>query len=145
VLAVACALPLILWAGPAELVAWGLSLALECALVAAAALFFASALTQVVPALVAMAGLYLLARAITAIQAIASGPLAEQTVAGRVARGSVDAVAYLLPRLDAVTRTDWLVYGAPATAPYLQAIVALALYCVLLAAAGLFDISRRNL
>jgi hypothetical protein len=145
VLAVACALPLILWAGPAELVAWGLSLALECALVAAAALFFASALTQVVPALVAMAGLYLLARAITAIQAIASGPLAEQTVAGRVARGSVDAVAYLLPRLDAVTRTDWLVYGAPAAAPYLQAIVALALYCVLLAAAGLFDISRRNL
>jgi ABC-type transport system involved in multi-copper enzyme maturation permease subunit len=144
-LALAFVLPLSLWAGPAELAAWGLSLALECALIAAAALFFASALAQVVPAIAATAGLYLLARAITAIQAIASGPLAEQTIAGKIARESVNAVAYLLPQLDSVTRTDWLVYGAPAGLPYLQAIAAMALYFALLAAAGLFDFSRRNL
>ena len=144
-LAFAFALPLMLWAGPAELAAWGLSLALECALVAGAALFFASVLTQVVPAIAATAGLYLLARAITAIQAIASGPLAQQTIAGKLARGSVDAVAYLLPQLEAVTRTDWLLYGAPALVPYVQAIGALVLYFALLAAAGLFDFSRRNL
>jgi ABC-type transport system involved in multi-copper enzyme maturation permease subunit len=145
ILALAFVLPLSLWAGPAELVAWGVSLALECALVAAAALFFASALTQVVPAIAGTAGLYLLARAVTAIQAIASGPLAEQTIAGRIARGSVDAVAYLLPQLDMVTRTDWLVYGAPPALPYLQAIAGMTLYFALLAAAGLFDFSRRNL
>jgi hypothetical protein len=143
--AITFALPLLIWASPLALAAWCLSLAMECALVAAAALFFASVLVQVVPAIAATAGLYLLARAVTAIQAIASGPLAEQTIAGRIARGSVDAVAYLLPQLDAVTRADWLVYGAPDAAPYLRAIVALALYCVLLAAAGLFDFSRRNL
>jgi ABC-type transport system involved in multi-copper enzyme maturation permease subunit len=144
-LALAFVLPLSLWAGPAELAAWGISLALECALAAALALFFASALVQVVPAIAATAGLYLLARAISAIQAIASGPLAEQTIAGRIARGSVDAVAYLLPQLDTVTRTDWLVYGAPAVLPYLQTIAAMALYFALIAAAGLFDFSRRNL
>ncbi len=144
-LAIAFALPLLLWAGPAELAAWGLSLAVESALVAAASLFFASALAQVVPAIAATAGLYLLARAMAAIQAIASGPLAEQTFAGKLARGSVDAVAYLLPRLDAVTRSDWLIYGAPAAIEYLQAICAMLLYFALLAAAGLFDFSRRNL
>lgn len=144
-LAVAFALPLLLWARPAELAAWGLSLALECTLVAAAALFFGSALTQVVPAIAATVGLYLLSRAITAIQAIASGPLAEQTIAGRLAQASVDAVAFLLPQLEAVTRTDWLIYGPPAALPFLQAIGAMALYFALLAAAGLFDVSRRNL
>lgn len=44
-LSIAFALPLLLWAGPAELAAWALSLAVESALVAAAGLFFASALT----------------------------------------------------------------------------------------------------
>lgn len=144
-LAVAFALPLLLWAGPAALAAWSFSLAVESALIAAASLFFASALTQVVPAIAATAGLYLLARAISAIQAIASGPLAEQTLAARLARGSVDAVAYLLPQLDAVTRSDWLIYGAPAASEYLRAILAMALYFALLATAGLFDFSRRNL
>jgi ABC-type transport system involved in multi-copper enzyme maturation permease subunit len=144
-LALAFLLPLSLWAGPTELAAWGFSLALECALVAAAALFFVSALAQVVPAIAGTVGLYLLARAIAAIQAIASGPIGEQTMAGELARGAVDAVAYLLPQLDAVTRTDWLVYGAPAALPYLQAVGAMLLYFALLAAAGLFDFSRRNL
>ena len=144
-LSIAFALPLLLWAGPAELAAWALSLAVESALVAAAGLFFASALTQVVPAIAATAGLYLLARAMAAIQAIASGPLAEQTFTGKLARGSVDAVAYLLPRLDGVTRSDWLIYGTPAAIEYLQAICAMLLYFALLAAAGLFDFSRRNL
>lgn len=144
-LSIAFALPLLLWAGPAELAAWGLSLAVESALVAAAGLFFASALTQVVPAIAATAGLYLLARVMAAIQAIASGPLAEQSFTGKLARGSVDAVAYLLPRLDGVTRSDWLIYGTPAAIEYLQAICAMLLYFALLAAAGLFDFSRRNL
>jgi len=145
VLSIAFALPLLFWAGAAPLAAWGISLAVECALIAAASLFFASALAQVVPAIAATAGLYLLARAMAAIQAIASGPLAEQTFAGKLARGSVDTVAYLLPRLDAVTRSDWLIYGAPAATEFLQAVCAMLLYFALLAAAGLFDFARRNL
>jgi len=144
-LAITFALPLFLWAGPTDLAAWGLSLAVESALVAAASLFFASALAQVVPAIAATAGLYLLARAMAAIQAIAAGPLAEQTFAGKLARGSVDAVAYLLPRLEGVTRSDWLIYGTPAAIEYLQAICGMLFYFALLAAAGLFDFARRNL
>jgi hypothetical protein len=141
----AFALPLLAWSAPPGVLAWAVSLAFECALVAAAALFFASALAQPAAALSATAALYLLARSIGAIQAIASGPLAEATLAGRAAQLAVDGVALLLPRLDAATRTAWLLYEAPAAAELAPALAAMAAYTLLLVAAGLFDLSRRNL
>jgi hypothetical protein len=143
-LAVAFALPLLAWASPASVAAWALSLAFECALVAAAALFFSMSLSNLVGAVSATAGLYLLARSIAAIQALAASPLAEPSFGGRAARLAVDAVAALLPRLDAVTRTDWLLYGSPAPAAYAVALGGLVLYAGLLVAAGLFDFHRRN-
>lgn len=145
VLAVAFSLPMLLWAPPAAVALWGVSLACECALVAAAALFFAMTLTQVVPAMAAVTGLYLLARSITAIQAIAAGPLAEPSLSSDAARWAVGAVAFLLPRLDAVTRTEWLLYGPPAPGAYAFALGGLLVYLALLVAAGLFDFHRKNL
>ena len=139
------ALPLLAWARASDLVAWWLALATEAAVVAAAALFFALALGQTVSAIAAAAGLYLLARSISAIQAIAGGPLAGESATGQAARWVVDAFALLLPRLDAVARGDWLLYGAPPAAELAPALAGLAIYFVLLAAAGLFDFSRRNL
>jgi len=144
-LALAFALPLLAFGRPADVAAWGLSLAFEGALVAAAALLFASVLAQSVAAIAATAGLYLLARAISAIQAIAGGPLADESAAGGAARGVADALALLLPRLDAVTRSDWLLYGAPGAGELGGSLAAMALYTALLAAAGLFDFFRRNL
>ena len=139
------AVPLLAWATPADLVAWWLALAVETTLVAAAALFFASALGQTVSAIAATAGLYLLARSVTAIQAIAASPLAGDSASAQAARWVVDAFALLLPRLDAVARGDWLLYGAPPAAELASALGGLGIYVVLLAAAGLFDFSRRNL
>src|SRR5262245_38998299 len=94
------ALVLLRWASPGAVALWGLSLACETALVAAAALFFSMTLTQLVPAIAATAGLYLLARSMAAIQAIASGPVSSDSVVALAARWCVDAVALLLPRLD---------------------------------------------
>lgn len=144
-LATLFALPLLAWAKPVDLAAWWVSLATETALVAAAAFFFASALAQTVAAIAATAGLYLLARSISAIQAITETPLAEDSPLTQAARWSVDALALLLPRLDSVTRADWLVYGAPSAGTLAPALFGLALYLVLLTAAGLFDFNRRNL
>ena len=138
------ALPLLVWADPGVVALWATSLALEGTLVAAAALFFAMTLAQPVPAIAATAGLYLLARSMAAIQAIASGPLVEPSLASQAARFCVDAVALLLPRLDAVTRTEWLLYGAPDAAAFLAVMAALGVYVALLAAAGLFDFYRRS-
>jgi ABC-type Na+ efflux pump permease subunit len=139
-LAVAFSLPLLLWASPAAVALWGLSLACEAALVAAASLFFAMTLAQFAPAIAATAGLYLLARSIGAIQAIAGSPLTEN----RLAQYAIDAVALLLPRLDAVTRTAWLLYETPTAGVYAAALGTLILYTALLVAAGLFDFYRRS-
>src|SRR6266850_8545807 len=144
-LAAAFSAPLLLWAAPSTVAMWGVSLAFECALVAAAALFFAMTLAQLVPAIAATAGLYLLARSMAAIQSIAGGPLAEASLPHQVARWAVDAIALLLPRLEAVTRTGWLLYGPPDAGAYAAALTGLLLYTGLLIAAGLFDFHRRNL
>jgi hypothetical protein len=145
-LAAAFAVPLAFLAPPGAVALWGLSLAFELALVAAAALFFAMTLVQPVPAIAATAGLYLLARSIAALQALAAGgPLADGSLAGELARGAVGAIAFLLPRLDAVTRTEWLLYGAPSALVYGAALGGLLVYGALLAAAGLFDFQRRSL
>jgi ABC-type transport system involved in multi-copper enzyme maturation permease subunit len=144
VLAAAFALPLAFWAAPGAVALWGLSLACECALVAAAALFFAMTLAQLVPAMAATVGLYLLARSIGAMQAIAAGPLAEDSLGGRLARYALDGVGLLLPRLDGVTRTAWLLYEVPPAGAYLWSVAGIVLYTLLLVAAGLFDFHRRS-
>jgi len=139
------ALPLLAWSAPADLAAWAIALAAETAVFAAAALFFATALGQTVAAIAAVLGLYLLARSISAIQAIAGSPLADEGAAGQAARWVIDGLALLLPRLDAMPRGDWLLYGSGSAAELSRALAGLALYFVLLTAAGLFDFSRRNL
>lgn len=144
VLALVFSLPLLLWAAPAAVLAWAVSLAGELVLVAAAALFFAMSLTQLVPALGATAGLYLLGRSMGAVQAIASGPLAAESAAHQLARQVIDLVALVLPALDRVTRTEWLLYGVPDAPTYAAVLGTLALYTALLAAAGVFDFQRRT-
>lgn len=143
-IALVFALPLLAWAPPGAVALWAVSLALEAALVAAAALFFATSLGQLLPAIAASAGFYLLARTMAGIQAIAAGPHRDESLADRVARWAVEAVALLFPRLDGVTRTEWLLYGAPAGAVFVSAAAGLVLYTVLLIAAGLFDFHRRG-
>lgn len=145
VLAVLFALPLAFWSPPGAVALWSLSLAFEAGMVAAAALFFSMTLAQLVPAIAATAGLYLLGRSIGTIQAIASGPLSEASFAGSLVRAALDGIALLLPRLDQVTRSEWLLYDVPGLGAYLMALGGLALYAALLSAAGLFDFYRRNL
>jgi len=144
-LAAVFAAPLLLWAPPVAVAAWALSLALECALVAAVALFFAMSLAQLVPAIALTGALYLLGRSMSAIQAIAAGPLADPSAAASLARHTVDAIALLMPNLDAATRTEWLLYGIADARGYAAALLGLALYAALATAAGLFDFQRKSL
>ncbi len=143
-MALVFAAPLLFWAPPAAVALWGLSLAFESALIAAAALFFAMTLAQFVPALAATVGLYLLARSIGAIQAIADGAFAEASPASRFAQHAADAIALVMPNLDEMTRTAWLLYEAPPAGAYAAALGSAGIYIVLLSAAGLFDFYRRS-
>lgn len=142
--ALAFAMPNLLWSTPQAVGLWAVSLALECTLVSAVALFFSVTLTQVVAAAAATAGWYLLARSIGAIQAIAAGPLAIPSLAHEAGRWGIDAVAFVLPRLDAVTQTGWLLYAPPPMSAYLAGLGSALVYLLLVVAAGLFDLYRRS-
>ena len=144
--AVTFALVLLIWSPPAAVAAWLLTLVLEVALVAAVSLFFVVTLAQIVPALAASAGLYLLGRVVAEIQSISASPLASQDdILYRLASRCIDAVALMLPPLDRATQTVWIVYGVPAASEVFVVAGQLLLYAALVATAGLFDFHRRNL
>lgn len=124
---------------------WALSLGIELMLVAALTLFFVVSFVHIVRAVIFVCGFYLLARTISALQLISHSPLfATGDSATAIGQHAVDAVAWLLPRLDQFTVTGWLL-DAPATyglgPPALQATV----YIALILAAALFDLHRREL
>jgi hypothetical protein len=144
-LAAVLALPLALWSPPGTVVLWAASLAMETVLVAAAAFLFAAVLGQLVPALAATAGLYLLARSIGAMQSLAANPLVPDTMLAQAERWLVHAIGLALPRLDSATRAEWLLYGPPGLAEFGSMLAGLALYAALLTVAGLFDFHRRSL
>ena len=125
---------------------WGLSLALELAIMSALSLFCIMTFTQVMPAASFVFGFYMLARSVTAIRLMADTPI----VGGgawphEVVTWLVEALALVLPALDRYTQTSWLVDNAAAW-PVLGANAAqTAVYIALLSAASMFDFYRRNL
>ncbi len=144
-LALIASLPLALFAPAPRVALWGLSLACELVLVTAFALFCVLTLTQVLSALAAVAGFYLLARSISALQIMAANPLSDSISLGQKAVNSViDAIAFLLPGLDRMTQTGWLIYGAPTAAEIAQLLAQTAAYALLLCGAALFDLQRKN-
>lgn len=145
-MACAYALLLLVWSPAPAVGAWLASLVLEVALVAAVSLFFVITLAQVVPALAATAGMYLLARSVAAIQSISASPLAgTEGSLQTLAVFTIDLIALLLPPLERATQTVWLLYEPPALGEFLSTCGLLLLYGAVAVAAGLFDFHRRNL
>jgi ABC-type transport system involved in multi-copper enzyme maturation permease subunit len=136
---------LIYMAPGAASLAWGLSLQLELVLVCAISLLFAFAFSQVTAAVCATLLFYLLGRSIAAIQLMAHGPLADHSqLSQRLMSRVVDALSYLLPDLDAFSRSSWLLYGGDSSSLLTPVIVQTVLYVVLVSAIALFDLSRKN-
>lgn len=143
-IAITFSLPLALFAPNAGLILWTVSLICELTLMAAASLFCVLSLTQVVPAISAAAGFYLLSRSLATMQLItASSLIHDPTWSDQIMNGIVSAIALLLPSLDRMTLSSWLV-----TMPDLHMLASVlgqaALYLALLAGASLFDLYRRN-
>lgn len=146
VVALFFSLPLVPFADGTGLLAWVISLACELVLMAALSLFCVLTLTQVLPAITAAAGFYILGRSLAAMQLIAAAAVADAdapSFADRALNAMVNAVAYLLPGLDQLTLSAWLASPPPLSVlgPVLAQTV---LYAALLAAASLFDLYRKN-
>lgn len=139
-------LPQLLLAPPQAALQWGMSLALELAIVTALSLFCIVTFTQLMQAASFVLGFYLLARALTAIRLISDTPLVGgDTLSHRVISLVLDALALLLPALDRFAQSAWLA-DSTGSWPALGANAAqAALYVVLLGAAAMFDFYRRNL
>lgn len=141
--AIIATIPVALLAPPARALAWGCSLGLELLIVAAVCVFCITTFTQLLSATAFVAAFYLLGRSITAIQLMSGASLVADGGAGQKAGEWLAAgMAFLLPRLDAFTQTSWLIDGA---ATSIGGVFAQSgIYVVLLLAAAMFDLYRRN-
>lgn len=146
----------------AGLTAWSLSLGVEYAIMAVAALFFSMVLSSAAGSALAALGLYVLARLIGTLLGIAKGT--PDNLVFAVLNNIMELVSILVPRLDLMGQTTWLVYGVQGSAGLgihghagkyvMQMIDTLGIYgfigvqgivfVLLLLAATAFDFSRRE-
>jgi hypothetical protein len=99
----------------------------------------------VISALAAVAGFYLLSRSISALQIMAANPLSDVLSLGQqVVNFAIGAIAFLLPGLDRMTQTGWLIYSAPPPVEIMGLLAQTAVYVLLLCGATLFDLQRKN-
>jgi len=143
ILALVCAMPLVPFAKPIGLALWTASLVCELLIVTAMSLFCILSLAQVVTASAAVAGFYLLSRSIAAMQIIAGASLHEQTFTDQIVGTVVALIALLLPSLDSMTQTTWLLGGADGNVA-VSVFGQTAIYLVLICSAALFDLYRKN-
>lgn len=145
-LAVLVSLPLVLYAQPAQLLIWTVSLFCELLLMTAAALLCLFTFGNVTIAFTAVTAFYLLSRTMTAIVLISQSPILETGSAAQAFIGLlIRCIAVLLPDLDDFSRTEWLVYGGSGFADLLPVLGQTLIYMLLLAAAALVDLYRKNL
>lgn len=133
------------FAPPAQAGLWAFSLLCECWIVAAFSLLCMLTLSQVLPALAAAFSFYLLARAIGALQLLGHGAGVASSFGQQALNSGIDGLALLLPHLDRFTRSDWLVYHNGSGAELGMIAVQTVIYVVLLSAAALFDLHRKEL
>ena len=144
-LAVTVAIPLLALSGWEPVLQWSTSLACELAVVVALALFCVVTFNNLMPAASFVVAFYLLARALTAIRLIGAHPVSgADALSHRVMTWLVEGLALVVPSLDAWTRTAWLVDRAASWSALLAISAHGALFVVILAAAAVFDMQRRN-
>lgn len=144
--AVAISVPVVILATPGVALQWGLSLALELAIVVALGVFCVVTFSQLFFAASFMLAFYLLARVLTAIRLMSEHPLVgADTMSHQFIRMMVEGVSLLMPALDRWTQTAWLVNSQPAWTDIGMLAGQTALYVALLAGATMFDFYRRNL
>lgn len=92
---------------------WGLSIAAEGAIMATAALFFSMVLSSAAGSALATLGLYVLARLMGTLLGISKVP--PENILFAVLNNVMELVSIVIPRLDLMGQTSWLIYGVDGT------------------------------
>ena len=125
---------------------WFASLACELAVVSALAFFCVLTFNQQIPAAFAAAFFfYILCRATDAILLISKSNIIIPTRGNLFIGEALDRLFLFLPNLGRFTRTEWLVYGDSPAAAMPDILLQTVIFTAVLSAAGLFDLSRKNL
>lgn len=124
---------------------WMISLVLELWIVAAFAMLCVLSFNQIMAALSATLGFYLLARSITALQLIAKEAQHETSHSQQFMGFVMNAISAVIPHLDDFTKTEWLVYQTGQLADLSQIFLQSAIFLCLLVSAALFDLYRKNI
>ncbi len=127
---------------PLQALLWAASLLCEFWIVAGFATFCALGLANVAPALCTTGAFYVLARSLSALQLL--GDAAGAGGAMDLLAGAARALSWLLPHLDGFARTEWLLYGTATVGDLAGVLAQTALALLLLVAASLFDLYRRE-
>jgi ABC-type transport system involved in multi-copper enzyme maturation permease subunit len=138
--------PLLIYVPSDQVAMWGLSLFLELLIIAALSLLCLFTFNHVTIAFICVLAFYLLSRSIGAIQLIGHGPLAEtHKLSQQVINFIVDTIAYILPALNRFTSTEWLVYHSATMTDLFVVLGQSMIYLLVLSAAALFDLYRKDL
>ncbi len=122
---------------------WAASLAAEFVIMANAALFFAMVLPSATAGALASIGLYVLARLMGELLGIVY--TGSYSYGYRYLALSMKIVSLIIPRLDLMGQSSWLVYGTHSSAVGIGYILAQGIvYSLLLASAALIDLVRRQ-
>jgi len=144
-LALAAGIALAPLAGWEAALQWSVSLALELAIVVALSLFCVVTFNSTIPAASFVIAFYVLARTLTAVRLISANPVANADAPShQVLAWLVEGLALVVPALDQWTRTEWLVDQPASWSTLALAGGHGALFVVVLTAAAVFDMHRRN-
>lgn len=125
--------------------AWGVSLACELFIIIAFCMLCTFTMEQTPTAFASVLGFYLLSRVMSSLLLIGSSPLVESaTPAHQFIYYFMTGLSYLLPDLDRFTSTQWLISGAVQTHDLTFIVGQTVSYLLLLIAATLFDVYRKN-
>lgn len=138
-------LSLLMFAPLDVVIAWGTSLACELFIVIAFCLLCVFTMEQTPTAFASVLGFYLLSRIMSALLLIGSSPLvANATPAHQFIQYFMTGLSYLLPDLDRFTQTAWLMNGAIHANDLFFILGQTVTYLLLLVAATMFDVYRKN-
>ncbi|MBU0800593.1 MAG: hypothetical protein KKA05_06265 [Alphaproteobacteria bacterium] len=120
---------------------WLLSVVVEFIIMINVALFFSMVLTSAASSALAVIGLYILARMMGQILGIIDAGMRVGNL--ELLSGAMETISLIVPRLDLMAQTTWLVYGPGGDGPGIIVAQGVA-YTALLIVASIFDLRRRQ-
>lgn len=121
---------------------WILSLCAEALIIANTAMFFAFVLTSSAAGAMAAIGFYVLSRMMGDILGIIDANLGSHKT--EVLEWIMQVISIVMPRLDLMGQTSWLIYGQDGTIGTAFIIMQAAVFCAVIIAASMVDLSRRQ-